>query len=622
MIRIFPACLLFPLLLAGASPAIAATFVYEGQLSDQGQPASGRYDLRIAAFDHSSTGMALAPATTYFAIDVIDGRFRVDVELPKVESDEVWFELAVREAGASTFSDIPGRSKAGTGVIGQCWSTTGDTGSNPALNFIGARDMNPFLVRVGNSPSLSISPSTELNSGLPITSNFIAGSRVNAARDGVRGATISGGGVPNGADPNLSDVGPNRVGSHYGTVSGGFDNVAGDFAQGVLAGRLATVGGGSNNTASGFISTVAGGTRNDALATFSSVTGGSANMASSRGSSVLGGEQNTASGLTSVVVGGLNNCAGGANSWAGGERAQVRPGTSSGAAGEGCLNVPTTTSSLGDEGTFVWADSSGGGFTSTGPNQFLVRAVNGLGLNTSTPLPSHLSIGKNDGSSNFVALGFSGDVTRWRIAGPNAGAGSAFELQSGGDELLLRVEDAGTGSRMVIARDPVNNTLEVEGNASKTTSGSWLANSDARIKTEVEEIDDALARLMSVRPVSFRYTPAYRAAHPGIEDQIYYNVIAQEFARTFPDAVQGSGEFLPGFGRTRDSEILQVDIHPALITTIAAVQELALRLEAERKLLDQQLQRLQSDNSALRESVQQNEARLARLEAILVTGAR
>mgnify|MGYP001173717723 CR=1 FL=1 len=368
--------------------------------------------------------------------------------------------------------------------------------------------------------------------------------------------------------------------------------------------------------------TVSGGIRNSAVGSTSSVSGGRSNTASGDSSAVLGGQSNTADGNESVVSGGFRNCAGGDGSWAGGTRAQVRKDDSEFLnAGIGCADVASSDDADGDEGSFVWADSSSGSaFTSTGPNQFLIRSSNGFGLNTNTPLPSHMTIGKNDGTSNFLALGFSGAVTRWRIAGPAAGAGSAFEVQSGGDELLLRVEDAGTGSRMGIARDPETNTLEVEGNASKTTSGSWLANSDARIKTEIQEIDDALARLLRLRPVSFRYTPDYRAAHPGIADQTYYNVIAQEFAQVFPEAVQGSGEYLPNTERSAANEIQQVDVHPALITTIAAVQELALRLEAERKLLDDQLQQLASDNATLREAAARNEARLARLEAMLAPG--
>ena len=68
--------------------------------------------------------------------------------------------------------------------------------------------------------------------------------------------------------------------------------------------------------------------------------------------------------------------------------------------------------------------------------------------------------------------------------------------------------------------------------------------------------------------------------------------LAQEFAEVFPDAVQRSGETLPG----SEDEILQVDVHPALITTIAATQELA----AEVRALRVRLEGLEVENRRLR----------------------
>ncbi len=80
-------------------------------------------------------------------------------------------------------------------------------------------------------------------------------------------------------------------------------------------------------------------------------------------------------------------------------------------------------------------------------------------------------------------------------------------------------------------------------------------------------------------------------------DLRYYNVIAQEFAEVFPDAVTGSGEYLPNAGKTPQNEILQVDTYPAQIVTIAAVQELAQK------------------NAALQATVDRLTARLEKLEA-------
>ena len=156
---------------------------------------------------------------------------------------------------------------------------------------------------------------------------------------------------------------------------------------------------------------------------------------------------------------------------------------------------------------------------------------------------------------------------------------------------LARLDSAG---RLGIGRTPLLNALEVEGNASKSTAGSWLANSDRRIKTDIESITGALEKLDQVRLVDFRYTDDYLAAHPGIEDRRYPNVIAQEFQQVFPDDVKSSGETLPD-----GSPILQVDTYPLTIYSAAAVQE------------------LHRENQVLKRQLADQEARLRKLEAIL-----
>lgn len=390
-------------LLLVSTAALAARFVYEGHLEDRGQPANGRYDLRLSVYGAATQGTPLAAPVTLDGIEVKEGRFRVDIELPLVESDQVWLEVAMRANGEPAFVGIPGRTKAiAAPLIGACWSTTGDSDSNPATNFIGTTDAQPFVVRTDNVRSLRIEPSA-LTSGFPnfnpITVNFIAGSSANSVSAGVRGATISGGGVPVGDnDPDYTDESPNRVAGHYGTVAGGFDNVAGNTAGTLVGSAFATVsggrentasgarsaiGGGEDNTASGERSTVAGGSENSASDFWSTVGGGSVNTASGERSTVVGGSFNTASGNFSTVGGGVNNCAGGDYSWAGGWRAKVRPGADPGGTGP-CsgLSYPGIN---GDQGTFVWADSQNANFVSTDDNQFLIRAGGGIGFNTNDP---------------------------------------------------------------------------------------------------------------------------------------------------------------------------------------------------------------------------------------------
>jgi len=192
----------------------------------------------------------------------------------------------------------------------------------------------------------------------------------------------------------------------------------------------------------------------------------------------------------------------------------------------------------------------------------------------------------------------------------NIAGDRALRLRTGGN--VNRIVVSSTG-RVGIGRDSTANLLEVEGTASKVAAGSWLANSDARIKTGVLSITNALDTLDKVRLVSFEYSPWYLAQHPGIANGRYLNVIAQEFAQVFPDAVKSSGEKLAD-----GSDILQVDTYPLTIYAAAGVQELHTLVRAgagEVDSLKARLSAAEGELAALR--VQQREllARLKRLEA-------
>ena len=177
-------------------------------------------------------------------------------------------------------------------------------------------------------------------------------------------------------------------------------------------------------------------------------------------------------------------------------------------------------------------------------------------------------------------------------------AGSEHALALRADFIPARIarldQENNFREKVGIRRTPAVNALEVEGNASKTTAGNWLANSDRRIKTEIRPITGALEKICQVRLVDFRYSDAYRDAHPGIEDRRYPNVLAQEFAEVFPGDVKSSGETLQD-----GSPILQVDTYPLTIYSAAAVQE------------------LHRENEALKAKIAAQEQRLLKLEAAL-----
>jgi len=187
---------------------------------------------------------------------------------------------------------------------------------------------------------------------------------------------------------------------------------------------------------------------------------------------------------------------------------------------------------------------------------------------------------------------------------------SAGYHETGDDKLYIDNSDTNTPlihgdfatNRVGINRVSTANTLEVGGNASKATAGSWLANSDARIKTDIQTVTGALDAIDKVRLISFKYTDDYRIQHPGIEDRPYLNVVAQEFAEVFPNYVKSSGETL-----SNGSEILQVDTYPLTIYSAAAVQELYQIVQEKDAEIEALKVRLSKMESLMNEFIQSKE---------------
>lgn len=227
---------------------------------------------------------------------------------------------------------------------------------------------------------------------------FIAGENNNADGDDatIGGGTgndasglssVVGGGDNNAAQFLQSTVGGgdgNTAGAITATVGGGLNNQATGVSSSVLGGEdnlagdaHAAVGGGLRNTADGAISAIAGGSDNHAGALNATVGGGALNKATGIASTVSGGVENHAESNHATVSGGNFNTAGGAF-------ATVPGGSYNEASSDHSYAAGYRAKSL-HEGTFVWADSTDEDFTSTGANQFLVRATGGVGINTDAP---------------------------------------------------------------------------------------------------------------------------------------------------------------------------------------------------------------------------------------------
>lgn len=142
--------LLFSALAAifAAHPVPAASLIYSGVLETNGQPAQGRHDLRLSAYASAEGGLPQAAPIEFTAVELHDGRFEVELDLPG-QAEEAWVELAVRPAGGAAFTPLVGRTKAtlAPAAIGQCWSSVGDSGTSTAVNFLGTTDGQPLVLR-------------------------------------------------------------------------------------------------------------------------------------------------------------------------------------------------------------------------------------------------------------------------------------------------------------------------------------------------------------------------------------------------------------------------------------------------------------------------------------------
>ncbi|MFH1110097.1 MAG: hypothetical protein V1790_13015 [Planctomycetota bacterium] len=318
---------------------LGSSFTYQGQLKLDGQPVDGAATFSFSLWDADAGGNRLASPLVYANVPVVNGLFSVNLDFGAgaFNGDARWLEVEAESPPGS-----------GSGAV-----------------------LSPRQRMAPVPYALALSDLRTIPNGT--SPNILAGWRGNWIFASAVGATLSGGGSPlGGGSPR-----PNIVHDNYGTVSGGSGNKAGTNDGDVTNGDHATVSGGYANEASASVSTIGGGWGNRASGARATVSGGWNNNASGTASTVGGGRDNVASGENSVVAGGFGNHT---TNWG----AMVLGGVDSRAQGVASLAAGRRAVAA-HHGSFVWADYNDADFTTTGQNQFLVRAAGGVGINTAAP---------------------------------------------------------------------------------------------------------------------------------------------------------------------------------------------------------------------------------------------
>ena len=145
-------------LLAAAGVTSAASWTYRGTLNDGGKAANGNYDVRLTLISAAGTASVSQPITVY-NVPVIDGNFAAEVDfgmdLALAPAMKLKTEVGQDGSGFVSLGEPSAFDPKSALAVGACWSSTGDNGSNPTVNFLGNTDNQTMVVSSPSGVSLN-----------------------------------------------------------------------------------------------------------------------------------------------------------------------------------------------------------------------------------------------------------------------------------------------------------------------------------------------------------------------------------------------------------------------------------------------------------------------------------
>jgi hypothetical protein len=248
--------------------------------------------------------------------------------------------------------------------------------------------------------------------------------------------------------------------------------------------------------------------------------------------------------------------------------------------GKGVVGVATATTgtTVGIFGQVNSANGFSGYFTG---GKFYVTGRTGIGtvvpsaglhLKGSGFPESFMYLEANTGSDAGFRL-YEGTADKWHIFN-NAIAGGLQIYNSAGQTAFFAKQ---SNSYVGIGTTTPAFTLEVNGTAGKTGGGSWSTSSDIRLKNLTGSYNKGLNEINALQPVLFTYKPGNARHLPADTQQIGF--VAQEVQKIFPETVTMASD---GY--------LDFNIHSINVAMVNAIKELKAendRLKAENELLKQ-----------------------------------
>lgn len=219
-----------------------------------------------------------------------------------------------------------------------------------------------------------------------------------------------------------------------------------------------------------------------------------------------------------------------------------------------------------------------------------------LGYNSQFSLTTgdnNASIGSSSGFNNQTG---SGNVFIGNEAGYNETGSNKLYIDNAAGLLAdaLVYGDFNTGKLRVnnflgVGRNATTNTIEVNGLASKSAAGEWIANSDIRLKKNVQPIDgeDALLKLLSLHGITYEWDDHVTEYVRPSGTQ--YGFTAQNIQSVFPELVStdADGYLQTAYG-TYDP--LMIEAFRAIHDKISTLNSLNTKLQLENESLKRQFE--------------------------------
>ncbi|MEM9847564.1 MAG: tail fiber domain-containing protein, partial [Bacteroidota bacterium] len=217
--------------------------------------------------------------------------------------------------------------------------------------------------------------------------------------------------------------------------------------------------------------------------------------------------------------------------------------------GDQTVNLATLQDDLGDHNATQNIQLSGNWLSNDGGNEGLkIDNTGKVGIGTGSP-GTLLDLGDGSGSNTvllrlnterswqFEQTG-SGANTNLRLKSNNAGKN--YNIVSSDGSVIASFRADGGGNNNVGINKSIgtnDNALEVNGNASKSAAGDWLANSDARLKKNIQTLnsEQVLKQLLTLQGITYEWNDDKTGNDR--PEGMQYGFTAQNVQEVFPTLV-------------------------------------------------------------------------------------